>query len=163
MTKRFILGLAALAIVAIGPAHAGSYRAALAALTHHDDAAAAAIIVPLAEGGDARAQALLAYMLANGRGVPQSYVEAAYWYRRAGEQGHPTAQYMLGLMYDKGQGLPQDYVLAYKWLNLAVSRANGRERQEWVLIRDAIASKLSLAELTVAQRLAIEWRPTPYR
>jgi hypothetical protein len=62
-------------------------------------------------------------------------------------------------MYDKGQGLPQDYVLAYKWLNLAVSRAAGRERQDWVRIRDAVATKLSLAELTVAQRLALEWQP----
>ena len=161
MTNRFIVSLLTAAFLAIGPAHAGSYRAGLAALTRHDDLAAAAIIVPIAEAGDARAQALLGYMLANGRGVAQSYVEAAYWYRRASEQGNATAQYMLGLMYDKGHGLPQDYVLAYKWLNLAVSRANGRDRQDWVKIRDAIATKLSLQELTVAQRLASEWRPTP--
>ncbi len=159
LTVRIILAAIALACAAIGPAQAASYREGLAALARHDDLAAARIIVPLAKGGDARAQTLLGYMFANGRGLPQNLVESAYWYRCASEQGNATAQYMLGLMYDKGQGLPQDYVLAYKWLNLAVSRAAGRERQDWVRIRDAVATKLSLAELTVAQRLALEWQP----
>jgi uncharacterized protein len=139
---------------------AATFRDGLAALSRHDDAAAARIVVPLAQRGDARAQTLLGYMFANGRGVPQTYVESAHWYRSASEQGDATAQYMLGLMYDKGQGLPQDYVLAYKWLNLAVAHASGRERHDWVRIRDAVATKLSLSELTVAQRLALEWQPT---
>jgi hypothetical protein len=95
--------------------------------------------------------------------VPQNYIEAAGWYRRAGEQGHATAQYMLGLMYDKGQGVPQDYVEAYKWLDLAVGRASGRMRDDWVRIRDAVASKLSLMQVTEGQRRALEWRPAPER
>jgi hypothetical protein len=70
---------------------------------------------------------------------------------------------MLGLMYDKGQGVPQDYVEAYKWLDLAVGRANGRMREDWVRIRDAVASKLSLVQITEGQRLAIEWRPVRER
>lgn len=160
IVRQFMLAALVLALGAMTPAHAASYRDGFAALARHDDLVAARIIVPLAERGDARAQTLLGYMFANGRGVPQNLVESAYWYRAAAELGHPTAQYMLGLMYDKGQGLPQDYVLAYKWLNLAVSRTNGRERQDWVRIRDAVATKLSLAELTVAQRLALEWQPS---
>jgi uncharacterized protein len=65
---------------------------------------------------------------------------------------------MLGLMYDKGQGVPQDYVVAYALLNLAVAGA-GPERQRWVLIRDAVASKLSLIERNRAQQLAFESPP----
>lgn len=162
MTMRIVVAVLLFALSVVST-QAATFRDGLAALGRHDDTAAARIIVPLAEHGDGRAQTLLGYMFANGRGVPQNYVESAYWYRSASEQGNATAQYMLGLMYDKGHGVPQDYVLAYKWLNLAVAHANGRERQDWVRIRDAVATKLSLAELTVAQRLALEWQPTRSR
>ncbi len=91
--------------------------------------------------------------------MPQNYIESAIWYRRASEQGDPNAQYRLGLMYDKGQCVRQDYVEAYKWVDLAVGQANGRARQDWVRIRDAIASKLSLVQLTEGQRRALAWRP----
>ncbi len=146
-----------LALVATCPAMAGSSDG-VAAFRRHDYAAAVAIFGPLAERGDARAQAYLGFMYANGYGVPQNYVEAANWLRLASEQGYARAQYSLGLMYDKGHGVPQDYVQAYKWLDLAVAGATGRERDDWVRIRDAVASKLSLAQRTKAQALAIEWR-----
>ena len=87
-------------------------------------------VVRLAERGDARAQARLGYMLATGRGVPQNFVEAAYWYQRAAEQGDPDAQYLLGVCYDLGQGVPEDWVLAHKWLNLSASRTREGEERE---------------------------------
>jgi TPR repeat protein len=163
MTVRMMFGAILLALAAIAPAVAGTLQDGMAALGRDDDVTAARILLPLAEGGDARAQAALGYMFANGRGVPQDYIESAHWYRRASEQGDANAQYRLGLMYDKGQGLPQDYVEAYKWVDLAVGRANGRARQDWVRIRDAIASKLSLVQITEGQRRAIEWRPVRER
>ena len=98
-------------------------------------------------------------MYANGRGVPQNYIEAAIWYQRAAAQGNPTAQYFLGLLYDKGIGVPPDEVLAYKWLNLAVAAATPREREYWRKMRDAVASKLTRIELAEAQWLALQWRP----
>jgi TPR repeat protein len=162
MIIRFVVA-ALLLVFSLVSTQAATFRDGYAAFSRHDDAAAARIIVPLARRGDARAQTLLGYMFAYGRGVPQNYVESAYWYRCASEQGDATGQYMLGLMYDKGHGVPQDYVLAYKWLDLAVARASGRERQDWVRIRDAVATKLSLAEITAAQRLALEWQPAPSR
>jgi hypothetical protein len=163
MMVRTIVGAALLAFVAVAPVAAASFQSGIAAFHREDYAAAVRILGPLAEAGDARAQAILGYMFANGRGVPQNYIQSAGWYRRASEQGHPTAQYMLGLMYDKGQGVPQDYVEAYKWLDLAVGRASGRLRDDWRLIRDAVASKLSLVQITEGQRLALEWRPTRER
>jgi uncharacterized protein len=156
MAKRTICVIV-LALSLTCPAIAGAADG-IAALHRQDYAKAVAIFGPLADRGDAAAQTYLGLMYTNGYGVPQNYVEAANWLRLASEQGYPLAQYSLGLMYDKGQGVPQDYVLAYKWLDLAVAAVNGRERDDWVRIRDAVGSKLSLAQRTKAQELAIEWR-----
>jgi hypothetical protein len=160
MIARTIFGACLFALAAIGPAEAGPARDGIAALNRHDYLAAFRLFRPLAERGDARAQTYLGYMYANGYGVPQNYIESTKWYALASEGGDPTAQYMLGLMYDKGHGVPQDYVEAYKWLNLAVAGATGRDRQDWARIRDAVASKLSLSQITKGQELAIEWRAT---
>ena len=66
---------------------------------------------------------------------------------------------MLGLMYDKGHGVPQDFILAYKWLNLAAARAPKRERDYFLRLRNAVASKMSLAQVAEGQRLAQLWAP----
>jgi TPR repeat protein len=114
---------------------------------------------PLAERGHAEAQALLAFMYQQGSGVPQDAVMAARWYLSAAEQGHVAAQYQLGLLYNKGRGVPQSSVIAYKWLNLAAARAEPRERDYYVRIRDAVAFKLDAEQLAQAQWLAASWAP----
>ena len=119
----------------------------------------AEIFLPLAEQGDPRAQTYLGVMYLRGQGVPQNFRVAAYWLHLASEAGLPEAQYFLGLMYDKGQGVAQDFVLAHAWLNLAVAHAGPSLRSRWVLIRDAVASKMTEAQLAEARRLAYEWRP----
>ena len=43
-----------------------------------------------------------------GRGVPQSFEEAAHWFARAAEHGVAPAQYRLGSLYEKGQGVKRD-------------------------------------------------------
>jgi hypothetical protein len=158
MAGRRALCVLVLVLVATCRAMAGPSQDGVAAFRRQDYAAAVAIFGRLAERGDARAQAYIGFMYANGYGVPQNYIEAASWLRLASEQGNAGAQYLLGLMYDKGQGVPQDYVQAYKWLDLAVAGATGRDRDDWVRIRNAIASKLSLAQRTKAQELAIAWQ-----
>ncbi|MEA2833197.1 MAG: uncharacterized protein QOG66_1399 [Methylobacteriaceae bacterium] len=153
----FAVALASIAgIVISSPAAADALAAGAAAFNRQDYVRAAAILTPLAEvEKDARAQAYLGFMYQNGRGVPQSYEEGARFYRASAEQGFPPAQYMLGLMYDKGQGLPQDYVQAYMWVTLGVAGAAPKERPAWTRVRDAIASKMSLAQRTLGQRLAL--------
>jgi uncharacterized protein len=158
MIKRIVLSALVLVLVAAGPAAAGPLQSGIAAYNAHDYPAAARLLLPLAEQGNAKAQAYVGLMYANGRGLVQNYIAAARWYRRASEQGIGVAQFMLGLMYDKGHGVPQDFVIAYMWLNLAVARASPRERDDWVRIRDAVASKLTLIERTAGQRLAAEWQ-----
>src|SRR6266511_426204 len=105
-----ILGSLFLALVTVGPAPAASMQVGIAAFNREDFVTAARIFGPFAEAGNARAQTHLGFMYSTGRGVPQNYIMAVYWYRRAAEQGEPSAQYMLGLLYDKGQGTPQNYI-----------------------------------------------------
>jgi TPR repeat protein len=150
-----------LAVAAAAPAHAAS--AVENALRSGNYLKAVSRVGPAAEQGDARAQGYLGFMYQYGRGVPQNYGMAVYWYRRAAEQGNPTAQHMLGLMYDKGQGIPTDHVTAYIWLNLAASRTKGAEHEDNVRLRDAVASKMSLGQLSDAQYYARVWAPKPER
>ena len=157
MIKRIAICALLIAWASIASAAAGPLQAGVAAFNRHNYTRAAQILLPLATAGDPRAQTYMGFLYANGRGVAQNYIVAAEWYRAAAEQGDPTAQYMLGLMYDKGHGLPQDYVLAYKWLNIATARATPRERDYWVKIRDAVATKLTLVQRTAGQDLASDW------
>jgi uncharacterized protein len=65
-------------------------------------------------------------------------------------------------MYDEGRGVPQDYVQAHKWYNLAASRfpTSAKEfRDRAVGNRDAIAAKMTPAQIAEAQKLAREWKP----
>jgi uncharacterized protein len=158
MATRSLSLLIVFSLLAATPVFAGA-QDGIAALEHQDYPRAVRIFRPLAERGDPVAQTYLGYMYYYGYGVPQNYIEAAVLLNAAADQGSGLAQYLLGLMYDKGQGVPQDYVQAYKWLDLAVATTRGRQRDDWVRIRDAIGLKLSLEQRTKAQALALEWRP----
>jgi len=63
-------------------------------------------------------------------------------------------------MYDKGFGVNMDVVLAHKWLNLAAAHAPLRNREEYLKIRDAVASKMTRVQLDLANRLAMAFVPT---
>ncbi|MFG1203601.1 tetratricopeptide repeat protein [Xanthobacter aminoxidans] len=155
----------ALALAFTGPALAGgkdgTQSRAYAAYAKGDYVTAAALLIPLAWQGDAKAQGMVGYLYENGKGVPQDLVVAAQWYGCAAEQGDPTAQYLLGLAYDKGHGVPIDVVLSQKWLILAAARAGKPERDTFTRIRDAVATKMSRAQIAAAQEQAILWMPAP--
>jgi TPR repeat protein len=124
---------------------------------------AAKSVGPAAERGNARAQAYLGFMYQYGRGVPQNYERAQYWYRRAAEQGNATGQKLLGLLLDKGLGTETNHIGAHVWLNLAAARTKGVEHEDNIRLRDAVASKMSLGQLADAQYLASTWFPKPER
>jgi len=124
-----------------------------------DYVAAARRIIPLAQRGDAHAQAMLGFMYANGYGVPQSNEVAVDWYLKSADRGDPTGQYLLGLMYDKGFGVAQNVVLAYKWLNLAAAHASRRDRDHYLLLRNAVATKMTPTQLQLGQQLALDFVP----
>jgi TPR repeat protein len=70
----------------------------------------------------------------NGRGVPKDPVQAAYWYRKAGDHGDPGAQNQLGYLYTWGIGVERNQAEAFRWY----ARAAGSGSQ---------AAKLNLAVL----------------
>jgi TPR repeat protein len=140
-------------------AHADGLRRASDAYSRGDYVRAVSSLSPLALQGNPRAQALLGFMYENGFGVPQAYDAAADLYLRAAAQGDPGAQSRLGLLYDKGHGVPQNVVLSYKWLNLAAAHATKRERDFYLRLRNAVASKMSSDQIVEGQRLALNWGP----
>lgn len=166
---RMVLARAALALlvvaglaVAPGPARAAGAGTAKAMSLYAkgDYMGAAALLTRLAEAGDARAQAMLGLLYELGHGVPQDFAVAAWWYGCAAERGDANGQYLLGLAYDKGRGVPRDVVLSQKWLILAAARADRQEQAIYIRIRNAVATKMSLAQLALAQQLALQWTPT---
>src|SRR5271166_2226498 len=104
MTTLFAGGLLALAL--FGAAMAGPLEEGDAAYQSGDYAAAMSYWRPLAEQGNAQAQADLGAIYALGQGVPEDYLQAAAWYRKAADQGNADAQANLGLMYALGWGVP---------------------------------------------------------
>jgi uncharacterized protein len=150
--------LAAASLVLVGfaaPAAAGDPLIdGLAAADRGDLATAIRLLRPLADQGDAVIQGTLADMYyQGGGGVPQSYMIAASWYRRAADQYEPSSQYKLGLMYVNGLGVPQDYVLAHMWFNLAAAM----EYKYAATNRDMLAAKMTPEQIAEAQKLAREW------
>jgi TPR repeat protein len=116
-----------------------------------------------AERGDPRAQTMIGFMYETGRGLPQDFMLAAAWYQRAAQQGYPRAQYLLGSLYNKGQGVAEDYVTAHTWLNLAAAGSGRSEREHYLRMRNALAYKMTVAQITEAQWRARHWRPVPER
>ena len=135
----------------------------------------------LAAKGNVDAEEMLGSFYYFGIGVPQDYVRAATWYRKAAEQGDPGAQGMLGEFYLKGEGFPQDYQQAYFWLDLAAAQRSSIRRSmqfpndapqalkglsqsmapkvltALVNERDEAASHLTRAELSHVQQSAERW------
>ncbi len=159
------MAIAAIAIAlldtgAAQSAHADGLGRGISAYNRGDYVRAARELSPLAHRGNARAQAALGFMYEHGFGVPQAYEEATALYSRAAAQGDATAQCLLGLSYDKGHGVPQNYVLAYKWLALAAAHAPRNQRDYYLRLRDAVASKLTPNQIVDGQRLALFWTPS---
>jgi TPR repeat protein len=86
--------------------------------------------------------------------------EALIWYRRAAEQGDVDSLVVLGTAYEGGIGVAQDYIEAHKWYNLAAPRSKYADiRTDIIKRRDAVALKMTRAQIAEAQKLAREWRP----
>lgn len=105
---------------------------------------------PLAQQGNAEAQYNLGLMYQRGEGVPQDYAEAVSWYRKAAVQGDASAQSNLGIAYGSGKGVPQVYATAHMWLNLAAGNGSGAAE----VVRDAVAAKMTAADISEAQQRA---------
>lgn len=72
-----------------------------------------------AEQGYVPAEAAVAMMYANGKGVEQSFAEAAKWWVKAAESGHVLAASHASMVYRGGGGVKPDQALSAKWAKFA--------------------------------------------
>jgi uncharacterized protein len=152
----------AIALLAGLPVAADLVADATAAYEAGDLEKAVALLRVSAGNGDPRAQYNLALLYDNGKGVAESKVEAAKWYRRAAEQGHARAQIELGSSRALGEGVPFDYVEAYKWLTLGAARiSDEKQRATAESVRRSVASLMTPEQVELAERQAREWAPKP--
>lgn len=121
-----------------------------------DDAAA---VRRLAEQGDAAAQFALGSLYRYGQGVAQDDGEALRWWRKAADLGLTDAQFALGEFHAGGSGIAPDRIRAYMWFDITASQTG----EDWLQAiagsnRDALAARMSLAEIREAQRQAADWK-----
>jgi hypothetical protein len=115
-----------------------------------------------AEQGDAVSQYNLGQLYREGRpGVSQNFPAAVKWYRKAAENevpaaknAHSYAMYALGVMYAQGEGVSQSDVFAYMWCSLAAVLTNNQPDYAAENCRDIAASRMTSADISLAQRLA---------
>jgi uncharacterized protein len=113
--------------------------------------------------------------------VAQDYAKAFRWYRRAankiyerpGDTWIHSPQYNIGAMYASGRGTAQDYVQALMWFTLAAAFGDTKppgplgikllDTSKYTASeqRDRLMSLMTSAQITQAERLALEWRPHP--
>ena len=96
-------------------------------------------------------------MFQQGDGMPANPAEAAKWYRRAAEQGYAPAQRELGIEYFAGRGVPQDDIAAYVWLTLTGAGLGATG----AAVREAVARRMTRAQIEAAEELVREWKPAP--
>src|SRR4029079_15481968 len=101
-----------------------------------------------------KAQFNLGLLYENGQGVPQDYLQARQWYAKAAAQGCADAQSRLGRLYEFGHGVMEDYVQAYKWYILGAAHGDKLGAE----LRDALAKRMTPAQIFQAQQRAREWK-----
>ncbi len=103
-----------------------------------------------AVAGDAAAAYEVAVRFADGRGVPVSLEDAAYWYERASNRGLAPAQFRYASLLEKGQGVKKDLVQARRLYIAAAGKGNGKAMHNLaVLYAEGIEGKPDYA--TAAQ------------
>jgi TPR repeat protein len=68
-----------------------------------------------AEQGYLPAQAAVAMLYANGRGIPQNYAEAGKWWIKAAEGGDLVAARHAWNLYRNGEGVERNPAIANQW------------------------------------------------
>ncbi|BAT59924.1 localization factor PodJL [Variibacter gotjawalensis] len=76
--------------------------------------------------GNAAAEYEVGVRFAEGRGVAQSYEQAARWLERAANRNSAPAQYRLGSLYEKGNGVKKDLDQARRLYRAAADAGNGK-------------------------------------
>jgi TPR repeat protein len=157
MMRRFLLiFFITFAAAATSPARSDEFEAGLSAFNAGDYAVAFAHWWPLAQHGDAKAQASLGFLYYSGKGVHRDDQKSLLWFSRAADAGQPTAQFFLGLQYFYGRGVRRDLAQAYSWCDIAL--ANGYP--ESLFCRDAVSLEMSAEDMRRSTALTSEFLRT---
>lgn len=105
-------------------AFADSLDEGIKAWNDDDYKTAAKLFQPLADQGNAKAQAYLCDMYGHGSGVKEDEAVAADYCRKAAEQGYVYAESRLGGMYRHGTGVKKDAKEAFAWLSKAAEQGD---------------------------------------
>lgn len=151
---------------ATAQAHLGRlYR--LGAGVPKDGAQAARYSIKGASQGNAIAETNLGYMALEGLGGPADPVAANGWFKRAADQGDPSAMMALGTAYEQGRGIAKDPVQARKWYSLVVVTGSGDYEADLAertkKANEALAAKMTPAQIDQADKLVAEFKPAPKR
>ena len=123
-----LVALAAAALALGTQSAAADWETGQTAFERGDIAAAIEAWMPLADAGDARAQAAIGSLYIHGNGVAVDYAEALRWTRRAAEQGDVTGQFNMGTIYAGGLGVERDYGQAAEWFARAAEQDDAASR-----------------------------------
>jgi TPR repeat protein len=117
----FFLTLTTIGLAA--PATAADHPG-MAAFKAGDFAVAYQVWAPMAEKGDANAQANLGILYLRGLGVSKDIEQAMQLFEAAAAKGSGQAEFQLGLMFAKGVGVQQDYAEAMRWYEMAAEQGD---------------------------------------
>jgi TPR repeat protein len=136
LSNRLTMGGAIVAVLlSASSAFAGALENGEAAYNRNDWTTAMRLLRPVAEGGDVKAEHLVAMMYLWGRGVAADPAEAFRWYRKAAEQGDADAEAEVGAVYWGGwqpdSPVQRDTSQALKWFRKAADQ--GQEEAQFAL------------------------------
>lgn len=112
-----------------------------------------------AKEGDVNEQFDVAERYYEGRGIEQSFEDAAVWFERAANGGHPRAQAAYALMLTLGRGVSRDPVEAWKWIEIALRQNNDSATE----IAKKICTRITTEELNEGRARAAHWRASVWR
>ncbi len=112
--------------------------------------------MPMAKGGDPKAQSYVGEIYEKGLGTQPNYQKAAVWYQKAANQGYSRAKMSLGSLYERGLGVSRSNVRA---LSLYRDASGLADRQvEFVTPaqrRARVAQTKDLQQTKIALRTAL--------
>ncbi len=118
------LGLLFFAIIRVS-AIAESLEEGTQAFRQNDFVRALLLLQPLADAGNARAQAIIGNLFVLGCcGVAEDAETGLEWLRKAAAQGDAEAESLLGDAYLAGRGTQKDYAQAMSWLLKAAEKGD---------------------------------------
>ena len=139
--RRALIGLTLSMLLGNGVAVAADYEKGLQEYQSGAFKAALEEWVPLAEQGNAAAQAAIGTMYINGEGVSKNMKVAVKWYTLAAAQGNARGQNNLAVMYQFGKGVKKNDKTAVKWYTLAAEQGDeGAQSSLELLLSNSIGN-----------------------